>query len=201
MLMTFLKGIGTGGGLIIAIGAQNAFVLSQGVKKNHVLTIALICSICDMLLITIGITGVGSAIASNSRLTEFATLGGSLFLFWYGTRSFISAYKGGFLETGDTTSKSFKGAVAATLAVTFLNPHIYLDTIILMGSISAKFHGTGRYIFGAGAITASFIWFFSLSLGGKALAPFFQKKIAWKILDTLVGITMWVIAISLIQPF
>ncbi len=198
MVLTYLKGVGIGGGLIIAIGAQNAFVLSQGVRKNHVLAIALICSICDMLLISIGISGTGSFVAESTRLTSLATIGGAFFLFLYGCRSFLSAFKGGSIETDEKASDSLEGVVIATLAVTFLNPHIYLDTIVLMGSISAKFPGSGRYIFGAGAITASFIWFFSLSFGGRALAPYFKKPVAWKILDTLVGIVMWMIAISLI---
>ena len=198
MLLTFLKGLGTGAGLIIAIGAQNAFVLSQSVRKNHVLTIALICSLCDVLLICIGISGIGALVAKNVKLTTIATTGGAIFLFWYGFRSFLSAWKGGSIETDDNSLNSLKAVVIATLAVTFLNPHIYLDTIVLMGSISSKFPGTGRYVFGAGAITASFLWFFSLSFGGRALAPYFKEPVAWKVLDTLIGIIMWLIAISLI---
>ncbi len=198
MLLTFLKGLGTGAGLIIAIGAQNAFVLSQGVRKNHALTIALICSLCDVLLICIGISGVGSLIAQNAKLTTIATTGGAIFLFWYGLRSFLSAWKGGSIETDDNSLKSLKAVVIATLSVTFLNPHIYLDTVVLMGSISSKFTGTGRYVFGAGAITASFLWFFSLSFGGRALAPYFKEPAAWKFLDIMIGIIMWLIAISLI---
>lgn len=198
MLLTFLKGLGTGAGLIIAIGAQNAFVLSQGVRKNHVLTIALICSLCDVLLICIGISGIGTLVAKNAKLTTIATTGGAIFLFWYGFRSFLSAWKGGSIETDDNSLNSLKAVVIATLAVTFLNPHIYLDTIVLMGSISSKFPGTGRYVFGAGAITASFLWFFSLSFGGRALAPYFKEPVAWKVLDTLIGIIMWLIAMSLI---
>ncbi len=198
MLLTFLKGFGTGGGLIVAIGAQNAFVLSQGVRKNHVLAIVLICSFCDMILISIGVSGAGSLIAASSQLTSIATIGGAAFLFIYGLRSFLSAYKGGHLETNGSDFGSLKGAVLATLAVTFLNPHLYLDTIVLMGSISSGFAETTRYLFGAGAISASFVWFFSLGFGGTVLAPLFKKPVAWKILDTGVGITMWTIAASLL---
>ena len=198
MLLTFLKGLGTGAGLIIAIGAQNAFVLSQGIRKNHVLTIALICSLCDVLLICIGISGIGALVAKNAKLTTIATTGGAIFLFWYGFRSFLSAWKGDSIEIDNESLNSLKAIVTATLAVTFLNPHIYLDTVVLMGSISSKFPGNGRYVFGAGAITASFLWFFSLSFGGRALAPYFKEPVAWKVLDTLIGIIMWLIAISLI---
>lgn len=198
MLLTFFKGLGTGAGLIIAIGAQNAFVLSQGVRKNHILTIALICSLCDMLLISIGVSGIGTLVAKNEQLRQIATIGGAVFLFWYGCRSFLSAWKGGSMETEEDSLKTLKGVIIATLAVTFLNPHIYLDTVVLMGSISSNFEGTGRYIFGAGAISASFIWFFSLSFGGRALAPLFEKPAAWRFLDTLIGLIMWAIALSLV---
>lgn len=199
MVMAFAKGMVTGGGLIVAIGAQNAFVLSQGVRKNHVLTIALICSVCDMLLISIGIAGTGRFVAQNTHVTAIASTGGAVFLFGYGVRSFLSAYKGGSLNIDETPLRSLKAVVAATLAVTFLNPHIYLDTIVLMGSISATFVGSGRYFFGAGAITTSFIWFFLLGYGGRALAPFFKNPASWRLLDTLVGVSMWIIAMSLVR--
>ena len=200
MLLTFLKGIGTGGGLIIAIGAQNAFVLSQGVRKNHVLPIVLICCFCDMILIGVGVSGTGRLIAGSSLLTSVATIGGAAFLLFYGLRSFISAFNGGQLETNGSDYRTLKSAVTATLAVTLLNPHLYLDTVVLMGSISSGFPESGRYLFGAGAITASFIWFFSLGFGGGLLAPLFRKPLAWRILDSFVGITMWAIACSLLLP-
>lgn len=198
MLLTFLKGLGTGAGLIIAIGAQNAFVLSQGVRKNHVLTIALICSFSDVLLISIGVSGIGTLVSQSEQLRSFATIGGAVFLFWYGCRSFLSAWNGGSIKAEESSLNTLKGVTISTLAVTFLNPHIYLDTIVLMGSISSTFQGTGRYIFGAGAILASFIWFFSLSFGGRALAPYFEKPAAWRFLDTLIGVIMWTIALTLI---
>ncbi len=198
MLITLLKGIGTGGGLIVAIGAQNAFVLSQGVRKNNVLPIVLICCITDTILITIGVSGTGRLIAGSGMLTAMATWGGAAFLFIYGLRSFISAFRGGQIDTNGSDYGTLKSAVTATLAVTLLNPHLYLDTVVLMGSISSGFPESGRYIFGAGAIIASFIWFFSLGFGGGLLAPLFKKPLAWRILDSLVGITMWVIACSLL---
>lgn len=199
MLLTFLKGFGFGGGLIVAIGAQNAFVLSNGIKKNHSLAIALVCSLCDAVLITVGIAGVGAAVATSPALAQTALWGGAAFLIYYGFLAFKSAMAGGQLDAGDETGGSLMTVLMATLAVTLLNPHVYLDTIVLMGSISSQFAGNGRLFFGAGAITASFIWFFSLSLGGKMLAPMFQKPGSWRILDTLVGITMWAIAASLVM--
>lgn len=201
MLLTFLKGFGTGGGLIIAIGAQNAFVLSQGVRKNHYIIIPLICAVCDAILICFGVTGMGTLIASSKSLSLIAGIGGAGFLFIYGIGSFRSAFKGGSLSTGQKADSSLKAAVFTTLAVTLFNPHVYLDTIILLGSISSQFEQPGNIYFGTGAVMASFIWFFSLSLGGKMLAPFFTNESAWRILDTLVGIVMWVIAISILKGF
>lgn len=199
MLITFLKGFGTGSGLIIAIGAQNAFVLSQGVKKKHYIIIPLICAVCDALLIGLGVTGVGTLIAASKPLSMAAGIGGALFLFFYGLGSFKSAIKGGSLETDDALLTSLKTAVLTTLAVTLLNPHVYIDTIILLGSIAGQFHPPGHLYFGLGAMVASFVWFFSLSLGGKLLAPLFKRQISWRILDSLVGCTMWMIAVSIIR--
>ena len=199
MLLTFLKGFGAGSGLIIAIGAQNAFVLSQGVRKNHYIVIPLICAVCDALLIILGVTGMGTLIASSKSLSLIAGIGGAGFLFIYGIRSFKSAIRGGSLSANQNAESSLKAAVLTTLAVTLLNPHVYLDTVILLGSISSQFKQPGHIFFGAGAVTASFVWFFSLSIGGKMLAPLFIKKSSWRILDTLVGITMWVIALSVLK--
>ena len=199
MLLTFLKGFSVGSGLIIAIGAQNAFVLSHGVRKNHYIIIPLICAVCDALLIAFGVTGIGTIIASNKVLSLIAGIGGSGFLFIYGICSFRSAIKGGSLSTNTKAELSLKATILTTLAVTLLNPHVYLDTVILLGSISSQFKQPGHIFFGAGAVTASFAWFFSLSLGGKMLAPLFIKESSWRILDTLVGITMWVIALSVLK--
>jgi len=199
MLLTFLKGFGTGGGLIIAIGAQNAFVLSQGVKKRHYLIIPLVCAICDALLIALGVTGMGTLIASSQPLSMIAGIGGALFLFIYGLGSFKSAYKGGSLSASEKTTNTLKSAILTTLAVTLLNPHVYLDTVILLGTLSSQFQTPGHLYFGAGAMVASFAWFFSLSIGGKMLAPFFARELSWRILDTLVGATMWIIAYSVLE--
>ncbi len=198
MIAPFLQGFGTGGGLIVAIGAQNAFVLSQGVRRNHHYIIAFICIICDALLISAGVIGFGKVIASSYTLSQLATWGGALFLFFYGLRSFRSALKGGSLETKDKAISSLRSAILTTLAVTLLNPHVYLDTVLLLGSISSQFNGQSLLFFWIGAISASTLWFISLSLCGQILAPFFYKQIAWRILDSLVCLTMWIIAASLI---
>lgn len=199
MLLTFLTGMGTGGGLIIAIGAQNAFVLSQGVRKNHVILIPLICAVCDAVLVTIGVAGVGTYIASSNVLSQVAGIGGALFLFCYGISSFRSAVKGQQLDADQRGETSLKAAVLTTLAVTLLNPHVYIDTILLLGSIASQFQDPGHLVFGAGAATASFVWFFGLSLGSRLLAPLFKKELSWRILDTLVGIIMWAVAVSVLK--
>jgi L-lysine exporter family protein LysE/ArgO len=198
MLTPFFHGFGTGGGLIVAIGAQNAFVLSQGVQRNHQFIIALICIICDVIFISAGVLGFGVAVSQNEMLSQWITLGGVIFLVIYGFRSLRSAFRNGGLNTKAQTVLSLRSTIVTTLAVTLLNPHFYLDTVILMGGVSNQFNGVGRIYFLIGAASASTLWFISLSLGAQMLAPLFQKQLSWRILDTMVCVTMWTIAVSLI---
>lgn len=197
-MITYLQGMGTGAGLIIAIGAQNAFVLSQGVRKQHNWLVALICSTCDALLIFLGAAGVGTAVASSPLLREIAGWGGAAFLTYYGWRALQAAIAPETLQVATEQYTSRWAAAAATLAVTLFNPHVYLDTLVLLGGISGQFSGNGRYLFALGASSASLIWFYALSLCGVLLAPLFQKRMAWRVLDGLVCLTMWVIAIQLL---
>ncbi len=199
-MFSFFQGMALGGGLIIAIGAQNAFVLSQGVRRNFPLQTALVCSLCDASLILIGISGVGTLVAGSPDLARIATWGGSLFLLWYGSRSFRSALQGGRLDAHGEQIESRRKLLWTTLALTFLNPHVYLDTIVLVGGISGQLANSERYLFGAGAISASVLWFFSLSLGAGLLAPLFRRPLAWRCLDGFVCLTMWGIALSLLWP-
>jgi len=199
-MVAFLQGFGLGGGLIIAIGAQNAFVLSQGVRRNYPLQTAVVCSFCDALLMIVGISGIGALVATNPQLAQLATWGGAAFLIWYGSRSFRSALQGGALQTNEQQSLSRRKLLMTTLALTLLNPHVYLDTVVLVGSISGQLAASERYLFGAGAISASILWFFFLSFGAGLLAPLFRKQIAWRCLDGFVCLTMWVIAGSLLWP-
>ncbi len=198
MIAPFIQGFGTGGGLIVAIGAQNAFVLSQGVRRNHHLIIALICIICDAIFISAGVAGFGGAVSSNPILSQWVTWGGAGFLFFYGLGSLRSALRGGSMDTSDRAVRTLRAVIITTLAVTLLNPHFYLDTVILLGGVSSQFHGQSRLYFLVGAISASTLWFISLSLGGQLLAPLFKKQISWRILDSFVCATMWTIAVSLI---
>jgi L-lysine exporter family protein LysE/ArgO len=197
-MIAYLQGLGTGAGLIIAIGAQNAFVLSQGVRKQHNWLVALICSLCDALLIFLGAAGVGTAVASNPMLRDIAAWGGALFLGYYGWRALQRAWEPGILQIAETEYVSRWAVISATMAVTLLNPHVYLDTMVLLGGISGQFSGNGRYFFAGGASSASFLWFFSLSLCGVLLAPLFRSRVAWRILDGLVCLTMWGIALQLL---
>lgn len=198
--MPYMQGLGTGAGLIIAIGAQNAFVLSQSIRKNHHLTVCLVCALCDAILITLGVMGTGELVATNPMLLKPAAWGGAAFLAWYGFGSFRSAVKGGKLEKDeDLTSTGMRSVIMLTLAITLLNPHVYLDTIVMLGSMSGQYAGDARYIFGLGAISASFIWFYTLGFGGRALAPLFRKPGTWRVLDSFIGVTMWIIAIGLAQ--
>ena len=199
MVAPFFQGFGTGGGLIVAIGAQNAFVLSQGVRGNHPVIIALICIFCDAVFITAGIAGFGAAVSTNPSLSQWVSWGGAGFLCFYGWGSFRSAIRGGSLDTNDQVAKSLKTTILATMAVTLLNPHFYLDTVILLGGVSSQFHGQSRLSFWAGAVSASTLWFICLSIGGRVLAPLFKKQISWRILDSLVCATMWIIAVSLVM--
>lgn len=196
----YLQGLGTGAGLIIAIGAQNAFVLSRGLARNHHLTVALICAVSDALLITAGLSGMGAVLQARPALLSWATWLGSLFLFWYGLRSFRSAFSDGALEPLARARMGFGATVAATLAVTYLNPHVYLDTVLLLGPIGGRYPVAERMFFGAGAATASLAWFLTLGLGAPLLRPLFRQPRAWTVLDVLVGLTMWSVAVSLVGP-
>ncbi|GGK70000.1 LysE/ArgO family amino acid transporter [Amphritea balenae] len=190
----FFTGVATSAGLIIAIGAQNAFVLSQGVRREYHWPIAGVCSLLDALLIMLGIAGMGMMISQSALLLTVITWAGAGFLIWYGANALKSALRS---ETLEVTGNRFTGlgsALLTTLALSLLNPHVYLDTVVLLGSIGGRYPEAGRYWFGAGAALFSFIWFFTLSLGARWLAPLFQKPLAWRILDVLVCIMMWTLA-------
>ena len=196
MITPFIQGLGTGAGLIVAIGAQNAFVLSQSIRGKYRTVIAMICIFCDVIYFTAGVSGLGMIVSTSAILRQWITWMGAAFLVYYGWKSFCSAFQGGSLDADCCSVASLRAAVIATLAVTVLNPHVYLDTLIIC-SVSNRFHGESRLLFWAGAVSSSIIWFFCLSFGGRALAPFFTKQLSWRILDSLVCLTMWSIAVSL----
>ena len=187
-----------GGGLIVAIGAQNAFVLRLGLVRQHVFTVCLLCAVSDALLIVLGIAGLGSLVQKSPMLLQVAKYGGALFLFAYGLLAFRRALNAESLKAAKASELGLLAVVATTLAFTFLNPHVYLDTVVLLGSYSARYELEPRVAFGIGAIVASFVWFFGLGYGARMLAPLFAQPRAWQILDIIIGVVMWALAGSLL---
>lgn len=191
-------GFSLGLSLILAIGAQNAFVLKQGLRGEHVFLVCLICAVSDALLILIGVSGFHVLVASFPGLVELARYGGALFLFAYGLFSFRNALRvQQGLEPSAVGSSNAWQAALTCLAFTWLNPHVYLDTVVLLGSVSTQFGNRAAY-FGAGAMAASFVFFFSLGYGARLLRPLFAQARAWRILDFLIGLVMWGIALRLL---
>jgi L-lysine exporter family protein LysE/ArgO len=195
-VLAFLPGFLTGLSLIIAIGAQNAFVIRQGLTKKHVLLVVAICAISDALLILLGVAGLGALIAGLPWLLEIIRWFGVLYLTWFGIRSLRSAFKAQSLDASGVQSGSAKTAVLSVLGFTFLNPHVYLDTVILLGSIGNQF-GPDKWFFALGGALASVVWFSSIGFGAKAASRFMAKPVFWKVLDLLIAAVMFGIAIML----
>lgn len=187
-----------GASLIIAIGAQNAFILRMGLLKQNVFVLTTLCGFSDAFLIALGVGGFGTLIRQFDVLIQVITWAGAAFLFVYGFLAFKRAWQASAMTMGEQKVVSLKVAVGTCLALTFLNPHVYLDTVLLLGGISASYEGTARLAFGIGACIASFSWFYALGYGARLLAPLFAKPIAWRILDFLIGCIMWAIAASLL---
>jgi L-lysine exporter family protein LysE/ArgO len=201
MPLTFhaaLSGFLLGASLIIAIGAQNAFILRQGLLRQHVFVLSLICALADATLIALGVAGLGTLIAQAPVLINAVTIGGALFLAAYAVIAFRRAMHPEVMKAAEGGAASLGAAVATCLAFTFLNPHVYLDTVVLLGSLSAAFEGSARIAYGAGAALASFVWFFGLGYGARLLEPFFARPAAWRVLDVIIGLVMAALAISLI---
>lgn len=195
----FAEGFIIMSGLIVAIGAQNAFVLKQGIQQNHVGLIALICASIDAILISVGVGGLGAIIASNEIVLMVSRWGGAIFLTCYGLRSFWMAFKNQSLKIDSKGQKlSLKKLILMSLAVSLLNPHVYIDTCMLIGSVGAQFPAEQRPFFAFGASLVSFLWFFTIGYGAKSLIPLFKKPTAWKIFDCIAGAMMICIAVSLV---
>ena len=196
-----IEGFGVGAGLIIAIGSQNAFVLKKGIMKQHVFITALTCSIIDMLLIILGSMGLGTIISKTPILMISATLFGIVFLSMYGIKSFMAVFQSKSLnsEEDKEDSTSLKVTLITLLAFTLLNPHVYLDTVVLLGSIGARYPIVDRTNFVIGACMASFVWFFGLAYGARFFSPLFKKDITWKILDFVIGCVMLTIVYKLFE--
>ena len=199
MLTATLTGFGTSFSLILAIGAQNAFVLRQGLIRAHVFWVCLICALSDAALIAVGVAGIGSLSTAAPWAITALTWGGAAFLVVYGALSLGRAFHPGALRAADRGAGSLRAALLTCLALTWLNPHVYLDTVGLIGAVSTGFPGfDGKLAFATGATLASFTFFFGLGYGARRLAPVFARPRAWAVLDILIKLVMWSIAATLL---
>ena len=196
-----LQGFLVSGGLIVAIGAQNAFVLKQGLRCWQVLPIVLTCFLCDFSLMTLGVFGLGTLIGESRVASVALALVGALFLLVYGARAFRAAWRGGAVMTADgaEAAGSARQAVLLTLAITLLNPHVYLDTVVIVGGIAGTLSPAAKALFLCGAVAASALWFFALGFGARLLLPLFRRPLTWRLLDAVIGVVMWAIAFSLLR--
>lgn len=188
------QGFAIGGSLIIAIGAQNVFVLRQALTKQHVLPVVLFCFLVDATLVTLGAIGLGAIVRGSDMALRIIAFGGAVFLFWYGLKAVARAFAPAALVAASSDTNSRQNALATVAAVTLLNPHVYLDTLVLVGGISASYPPGLQVWFVLGVIAASFVWFFALGYGGRALAPIFRNPRAWQIFDIGIAAIMWMIA-------
>ena len=198
MRADLIAGFLSGAALIIAIGAQNAFVLRQGIRREHVLPIVLICAGADALLIAAGVAGLGLLIQTTPAILTLARYGGAAFLLAYGMGAARRALQPHQLTLDGAAQTRLGSAVTSCLALTFLNPHVYLDTVILLGSLASQRGDGGRWTFAAGAATSSFVWFFALGYGARLLAPLFAKPVAWRVLDSLIALIMLGLGLTLL---
>lgn len=200
LLLPFINGLLIAAGLIMAIGAQNAYVLQQGLLKNHVFTLCTICFAADAILIIAGVMGLGGAISRYPLILKTAAFLGAGILFFYAYKSFRAAARADALTAPAGAGKTARWpAVATLLALTFLNPHVYLDTVLLIGSVSVQYRDTALTAFTLGAVSASCLWFYSLGYCAKALSPLFARPSAWRKLNIAIAIIMLLVAFSLLR--
>lgn len=191
-----LFGFVTGLSLIVAIGAQNAFVLRQGIRNEHVLPVVILCAVSDLVLIVAGVAGVGALVTAHPQLMTIARYGGAAFLLAYGLLAARRALQPAVMTPGDAGSARLPAVLLTCLTLTFLNPHVYLDTVVLLGTLASQ-QGEARWRFGAGAAAASLVWFFCLGFGARQLAGLFAKPVTWRILDGVIALTMITLSVSL----
>lgn len=198
MWQSYLNGLLVSLGLIMAIGTQNAYVLAQSLRREHHLSVALLCIVCDALLVAAGVFGLANVLAHNPTLLAVARWGGVVFLLWYGAMALRRALSPQSLAQGDADGQRSRRAVLLTaLAVTLLNPHVYLDTVLLIGSLGAQQAVPGAYV--AGAASASVLWFSTLAIGAAWLAPWLARPTTWRLLDLMVAVMMFSVALQLIR--
>ena len=199
MIAAALTGFGTAFSLILAIGAQNAFVLRQGLTGRHVFATALFCAVSDAILIAAGVAGFGWIVTLAPALPRIMALAGAAFLFVYGALRFRTAWTGGEALKKGAEAATLDRVLAMVAAMTWLNPHVYLDTLALIGAVSTGFEGADKLAFGLGAVTSSFTFFFGLGYGARLLAPLLATPRAWRALDAVIGAVMWLIAAGLLR--
>ncbi|MEN4751783.1 LysE/ArgO family amino acid transporter [Pseudomonas sp. Ps21-P2] len=198
MWQSYLNGLLVSLGLIMAIGTQNAYVLAQSLRREHHLSVALLCILCDAVLVAAGVFGLANVLAHNPTLLAVARWGGVVFLLWYGAMALRRALSPQSLAQGDADGQRSRRAVLLTaLAVTLLNPHVYLDTVLLIGSLGAQQAVPGAYV--AGAASASVLWFSTLAIGAAWLAPWLARPTTWRLLDLMVAVMMFSVALQLIR--
>lgn len=205
-IIIFLKGFFVSIGLVVAIGPQNAYLLRKGLKQRDVFAVATTCFLGDAFLLLLATGGVGALINEDGNLGHFLAWGGGLFLLWFGFKSFRDMLNPCPITDEDVENaglsaqgRGTKAAILMCLALTFLNPHVYVDTLVIIGGISSIYEGNERWYFAAGAILASATWFYGMGYGAQALKPIFQNKRSWQILDGFVGFIMWGMAYYLIS--
>lgn len=196
-----LAGFLSGAALIVAIGAQNAFVLRQGIRREHVLPIVGVCALSDAILIALGVAGVGSFVTAAPMVLDIVRWVGAIFLVGYAVFAARRAVHPQALVAGTATASSLTAAVLTAVALTWLNPHVYLDTVLLLGSLSTAHGDDGRWWFAAGAIAASGLWFAGLGFGARLLRGLFARPAAWRVLDLCVAAIMLVLAVRLVLPY
>ncbi|MFC9995147.1 LysE/ArgO family amino acid transporter [Nocardia sp. NPDC127526] len=193
-----ISGLGFGLSLIVAIGAQNAFVLRQGIRREHVLPVVAVCAASDVILMTAGVAGFGFVVNNAPVLLTVAKYAGAAFLLGYAFLAAKRAFSASALTAGGGAPIALSAAIATCLAVTWLNPHAYLDTMVLLGSFASTYATPDRWFLTAGAIAGSIIWFFGLGFGARLLAPVFAKPRAWRVLDSVIALVMTGLAVSLL---
>ena len=207
MIQVYFEGLVIGLGLLVAIGPQNAYVLRQGIRGNHVFAIATTCALSDIALIALGVMGVGKFVADSFILSSILGWGGAAFLLWFGYSCIRSAINPKVLDqsmidgsAGDAAGGGQRKAILHAMAFTWLNPHVYLDTLVMIGGVSIKYDSDeARLMYFCGAITASIIWFYGLGYSAKKAAPLFKVKRTWRILDSVIAVVMILIASALIH--
>ena len=197
MWSTALAGFGAGLSLIVAIGAQNAFVLRQGIRREHVGLVVAICTISDLMLIAAGTLGIGALVTHVPWLLEALRWLGAAYLVWFAIGSFRSAVRPGELHESAADGRTARAVALTTLGLTWLNPHVYLDTVVLLGNLANQ-HGEGRWVFASGAMVASVTWFSAIGFGGRALSRPLGRPMTWRVLDSIIGLVMIALAISLV---